>query len=512
MPREKGKPVRRTNPGAARFSDGFDLQNSLPHNPGMQKAALYLRSSKDRSDVSVGAQRRELEALANQRGLAIVREFSDTVESAKDEDRPGFQALLLEIKNPSRNWDCLLITDTSRLSRRQYMAYAFDHECSRRGITVIYSKLPEADPITDMVIKGVFRVFDELHSLMSRQKGLAGMRENVHQGWRAGGRAPRGYRLEHHETGAIREGQPVRKSRLVTTAEAGAVRRYLKARAMGIPRGKLLDGMPFRPSSLVDLEWNALTYAGHTVWNMRYPKSQGRKRRPREEWEVKRDTHEALITDAEAEAILSRLESHSSKGRRQGKYMLSGILQTPDGKPWHGSNQRGVRYYKTKGRQLRAETLEQAILNQVKTDILHDRFIDQLTTAVRERYRHQHDTSDLESRVQAISSDIDKLLDLSLKTENPAPMLRKIDELEEQRDRINAEMQELIAENLAARDAARITRSQVEKIIRWNQPEIEDTLPSLVERIILNPQTTSCEVVYSVKMASPRGFEPLLPP
>ena len=41
-------------------------------------AVLYLRSSKDRSDVSIDAQRRELTALASQRGLVVVGEFTDS--------------------------------------------------------------------------------------------------------------------------------------------------------------------------------------------------------------------------------------------------------------------------------------------------------------------------------------------------------------------------------------------------------------------------------------------------
>jgi hypothetical protein len=51
---------------------------------------------------------------------------------------------------------------------------------------------------------------DEVHSMLSREKGLAGMAENVRRGHRAGGRAPIGYRLERIETGAIRDGAPSR--------------------------------------------------------------------------------------------------------------------------------------------------------------------------------------------------------------------------------------------------------------------------------------------------------------
>ncbi len=92
----------------------------------MKRAALYLRSSKDRSDVSIDAQRRALQVMAKQRELSIVEEFSDAVESGKDEDRPGFQSLISSVRNRARGWDILLLHDTSRLSRRRLISIIFE--------------------------------------------------------------------------------------------------------------------------------------------------------------------------------------------------------------------------------------------------------------------------------------------------------------------------------------------------------------------------------------------------
>lgn len=63
-------------------------------------AALYLRSSKDRADVSPDAQRRALLELAKSRELTVIEEFVDAAESGKDEDRPGFQRLVRAVRNP----------------------------------------------------------------------------------------------------------------------------------------------------------------------------------------------------------------------------------------------------------------------------------------------------------------------------------------------------------------------------------------------------------------------------
>jgi hypothetical protein len=74
---------------------------------------------------------------------------------------------------------------------------------------------------------------DEVHSMLSREKGLAGMAENVRRGHRAGGRAPIGYRLERIPTGAIRDGAPVTKSKLEPSEQAPAIAAISKARAAG---------------------------------------------------------------------------------------------------------------------------------------------------------------------------------------------------------------------------------------------------------------------------------------
>lgn len=148
----------------------------------MDSAALYLRSSKDRHDVSLDAQRRELIALAKARNLTIVETFQDAVESGKDDQRPGFQTLLRRMKDKDRSWTFLLALDTSRIARNQYLAHALHFECEKRGIKVLYAKVPETNTVMDVVIRAVMQSFDELHSLMSKEKGLGGMAENVRQG------------------------------------------------------------------------------------------------------------------------------------------------------------------------------------------------------------------------------------------------------------------------------------------------------------------------------------------
>lgn len=76
---------------------------------------------------------------------------------------------------------------------------------------------------------------------------------------------------------------------------------------------------------------------------------------------IQRDTHPALITDAEAEAILAQQE-RALQGRRvrASPMLLSGLLEAPDGTAWHSD---GCGYYRlAKGRKFKAERVDQAVL------------------------------------------------------------------------------------------------------------------------------------------------------
>lgn len=131
------------------------------------QATLYLRSSKDRSDVSIDAQRRELAALASQRGLVVVGEYTDVVESGADENRPGLQRLVADIRQRSRGWNTVLLLDTSRLARRPFINVMSERDADKHGVRVVYKSIPDDDPITAVVIKSFMMGIDQWHSLTS---------------------------------------------------------------------------------------------------------------------------------------------------------------------------------------------------------------------------------------------------------------------------------------------------------------------------------------------------------
>lgn len=480
-------------------------------NQNVRRCALYLRSSKDRSDVSIDAQRRELRTLAKSRNLVVVEEFSDAVESGKDANRPGFQSLIRQINNKARTWSTIMMVDTSRLARNQYIAHSFMHECKKRGIEVVFAKTPELDGVTGIILPAVLHAMDQVHSFMSKEKGLAGMAENVRQGYRAGGRAPFGYKLEYIPTGAVREGEPVTKSKLVPDKHADKIASYLKGRAQGMAGTSLAEklGLDLARTSLNGIEWNALTYAGHTVWNVHNEKTDGGykggvKRKPRAEWLMQRDTHPALISEAEAEAILQRLESGRIKTyNTRAKHLLTGMLITSSGEPCHGNGE----YYRAGAKSVKAARVDGAIIRQIGIDLQSDAFIKGLLKSANKAAAG--DNADLQmakKETRTLDVRIERLTNLLSETDTPAPLLRKIEAMENERDAILRKMEAAEAASRHNKALRELSESDVKSILsgiaegldELDREDLKDILRGLIDRITLNFSSLELCIHYKI--------------
>lgn len=472
--------------------------------------------------MSIAAQRHELERLAASRSLTVAQAYEDAVESGKTDDRPGFIALVSALKNPSRGWDFLLVYDTSRLARRRYIAQALKHEAKKRGVTILYSKIPaDLDPVSEIIIESVFEAMDEVHSLMSREKGLAGMAQNVRQGFRAGGRAPLGYQLQGHATGAVREGRPVTKTKLILDEHAHSVRQYLKARAAGVARVKALaeSGLKKGPTTMIGVEWNALAYAGHTVWNRHAPEGARTKRRAREEWQITRDTHEALITDAEAESILAQLETSDigravSKAKAsQSPSLLTGLLCTADGQQWvaHGKYYRLRKAGAERGKLVLADKIDRAVAAQVEADMGSELFLKALLEAGK-RHKVASDPAEaIDAKVAQLEKEKAKAAQLAL-TSDADTFLQLVAERGRQIDALKREAVAIRAEASLSTTTRELTPAQLRELLSEQGPS--RAIQTLLERVILEPDLT-CRLQYKAlayrsgwrSVASPRGFD-----
>lgn len=492
----------------------------------MLRAVLYCRSSKDRADISIDVQRRELTELARAKGYIVAGEFADVVESGKDEDRPGLQALLADLYKRDRTWTVVLVLDTSRIARRAAAAYWFeDRECRPRGVSVVYKNLPDMEEAERAIVKAVFHGVDEWHSLVSKRKAIAGMRENVRKGHRAGGRPPIGYQLEHVATGAVRDGEAVMKSRLVPSSSAPAVTAFLKARVAGVPRHRALERhLPAVSStSALALERNALVYAGNTVWNRHGERGKiGPRFRPEVEWEVKRGTHVALISEEDAAAVLAGLKSRAQVWARPKKhdYLLAGLLRTPTGEIWSGEKDPYSTFYRhRRSRRILARRVDQAVVAGLTEDLAGGRLAAALLEHMRARLLVQPDLKRAAALRRAVADAdrrIRRLADLAADAKTPAPLLRTLGEKEVARAAAAGELEAIEREALTRKALAAVSEDQVQEELRRlavdvaaakDVPGLRDQLLQLLERVEMDPADPA-EVVLRYRLPSIGGTSP----
>ena len=509
----------------------------------MPIAAIYCRSSKDRAEVGLDAQRNELKAFAKTHGLTLGAEFSDMeISGSLDEtSRDGLRQMLAALSDPARKWTEILALDTSRIARDPMLALYVTRECEKQGVTIRYAKMPvDGTSAFGETMLSVVRAFDRLHARLSAEKGRGGLAANIAKGFRAGGAAPFGYKLNHTETGALRGGIAVRKSTLeVDTPAASKVTAFLKLRADGIARAEAAKRAKLQktPASLIAIERNALTYAGYTVWNMRRKIKPTRedprktmKWRPRSEWVIsEKPTHPALITRAEAERILAAVDAANPKTkkprvREPDTFVLSGMLFTPEGVQWHGDSHDNAYRAGTKGRRVSAPFIEGIVFAQAAMDLTDSKFLRRaIAEARRMAQAIEADPIALDADIKRTEKRLSNLVELAADSGDKA-ILTKIRELEAALGSLREQRADW-AERRALKDRLMgLTEAQMAKLSKFINPgygsraQIRNLLVAVIERIELAPDSRKLTIKYrlpvptGVKVASPRGFEPRLPP
>jgi DNA invertase Pin-like site-specific DNA recombinase len=194
----------------------------------MRRFAWYGRlSTKDKQDptLSFPSQRQACESKTAELNGRIVCDFTDQ-EAGRRDDRAGWSELVREAKDrDARRFDAVVIYATSRLSRDLFRALAYERELARAGVEVFYA-LAAGDQTTPegRLIRHMFQALDQFEVEKLGREVRRGQAENTRQGYRNGGRAPYGYRLQHEPHPDPRRAHAGdTKSRLVPDADQAPV-------------------------------------------------------------------------------------------------------------------------------------------------------------------------------------------------------------------------------------------------------------------------------------------------
>lgn len=160
----------------------------------MKTAYAYARFSSDNQrEESIDAQVRAISEFCDMNNIHILRIFKDEAFSARTDKRPAFQEMFGLIKEHPA--DYLIVHKLDRFARNRSDAAFYRSKLKEAGMRLV-SVLERLDDSPESIImEGVIEAMNEYYSANLSRESKKGMKENVLQGKRNGGKAPFGYTI-----------------------------------------------------------------------------------------------------------------------------------------------------------------------------------------------------------------------------------------------------------------------------------------------------------------------------
>ncbi|WP_412065161.1 recombinase family protein [Rhizobium sp. SYY.PMSO] len=436
-----------------------------------QRAAIYARFSTDlQNERSVDDQIAICREFASRSGYVVTKAYFDKARSgASILGRDGLHSLMDDAR--SGLFSVIVVEALDRLSRDQEDLPHLYKRLTHYGVEIIAVHDGRADPI-QIGIRGLVSTLFLADLKNKIRRGMTGV---VREGRHAGGRAY-GYRPTPGQPGILQIYEP----------EAEVVRRIFHEFIAGkLPReianGLNRDGI--QPPRGV--AWNASTisgsaqrgngiirnplYAGQIVWNrlrmMRDPETGKRVSRINDPEEVRKAEapHLALIDHETVEKAIAVCERRARKAKRgqyvrRPKRLLSGLLRCSHcggGMSTHDKSGSAIRIRCSRSmqsgiclnkRKYRLDKIETAVIDGLKSQMLHPALLTEYVRAYREERRDEaakaaRERSSLERRLADINLQMERLVQAMARGILPIEAVEaQYQPLETERDRIIAEL------------------------------------------------------------------------
>ncbi len=527
----------------------------------MKQVAIYVRSSKDLHDVSCEAQERQIREVIKKNGESVYRVFEDKALSSTRDVRPAFDEMVALAKAKPAPFEKIYCLDTSRFGRDQYQTQTYLWMLrNKNGIEVKFVNMPATGTHMDALFESIMTSFDEFHSKQSKVKGVAGMKQNILNGYRAGGPPPYGYKLQEVEVARHRFGEAVTKTKLVPDPEtAQIVQEYFARRARYEPRKSILEDFHRRgiPSPSGDERWSISTakswednvdvYLGHLVFNRLNERMKakgrcegfvgGKKWKAEEEWVIKENAHEQLITEETAGIIRAIKERglREEPGQTTRTYALSGIMKCAE----CGTNYTGDRglyrcnsLSKTGGRcgnnDISQRKAEQVVLSFIGQCVLKFNDVKKALDRVKRKFvTGEPETKALEKRLNKVEREIRRLVELYRREIIDAETIEaEMRPLREQKRVTTAELEKIKSAN----HGLEVSDDDIKRAIGLYAEMVEDVDPQIKKRAVrallkevrIYPKDGkskgrlieiigACLPLIRVNVVVPTGLEPVLP-
>ena len=331
----------------------------------MKTAYVYARFSSDNQrEESIDAQLRAISEYCKKEQISILKVFKDEAFSARTDKRPAFQELFGLIKEQPA--DFLVVHKLDRFARSRADAAFYRSKLKEAGMKLV-SVLERLDDSPESIImEGILESMNEYYSANLSRETKKGLKENILNGKRNGGKVPYGYSLiDHH---------------LVPNKDADTVRRIFHLYSEGMGVTEIVKKTRSRINNIRPLLMNEV-YLGHLI--------SGENRCE--------NAHEPIIDKETFYACQKRMQDKRMNAANRAKvdYMLAGLITCGVcGKRMIGMSSKGKYYYyscKTSGCKIyRKDDLEERVIKELDkhftpTDEIKALFFDMVSKRVNSR-------------------------------------------------------------------------------------------------------------------------------
>lgn len=317
------------------------------------KAALYMRLSKDddnsNESSSISTQRKMLLSFVKENKFSVYDEYVDDGYSGTNFERPAFKRMIRDILDKKVN---LIITkDLSRLGREyittgQYTEIFFpEHGVRYIAINDGYDSINLYNDIAPFK-----NVVNEMYARDTSKKIKSAFETKMKEGSYIGSFAPYGYQKDSEDKNhlIIDENTAPIVQEIFDMAEMGTkpvdIARHLNSNGVMTPA---MYRCHIKPYLNIDnyskrKEWTSesiskilrnIVYLGHTAQGKTEKasfKSKVTIAKPKSEWKIVKNKHEAIITKEQFDNVRKRVEGRINKRKSNFKNIFSGIAKCAD--------------------------------------------------------------------------------------------------------------------------------------------------------------------------------------
>lgn len=155
---------------------------------------IYARfSSARQNETSIEAQLEECYNYCKQNNYTVVREYIDRAASAKTDDRPDFQQMILD--SSKKLFEGIVVYQLDRFSRSREDSAHYKHKLKKNGVRVYSAKEHISEDASGILVESVLEGMAEYYSAELSQKVRRNLKQNAERGLFNGGYPPFGYKV-----------------------------------------------------------------------------------------------------------------------------------------------------------------------------------------------------------------------------------------------------------------------------------------------------------------------------